>query len=172
MSRKPYPSDLSDAEWEKIKPLLPEANKLGSPRIVDLREILVDVLGLMLGIFISAANETDSKMAPNVLVPVLDEHQKIEVILADQSYQGELIEEVEAAYGSTLEIVQKLGEGFVVQPWRWVVERTFSWLDNARGICRVFEAFPENHEGMIFAASIRLMLRKLTKQIRNWAASS
>jgi transposase len=40
MSRKPYPSDLSDAEWEKIKPLLPEANKLGSPRTVDLREIL------------------------------------------------------------------------------------------------------------------------------------
>jgi putative transposase len=40
MSRKPYPSDLSDAEWEKIKLLLPEANKLGSPREVDLREIL------------------------------------------------------------------------------------------------------------------------------------
>lgn len=40
MSRKPYPSDLSDAEWEKIKPLLPKASKLGSPRTVDLREIL------------------------------------------------------------------------------------------------------------------------------------
>jgi putative transposase len=115
-------------------------------------------------------------MAPNVLVPVLDEHEKIEVILADHSYQGELIEEVEAAYGSTLEIVQKLGEGFVVQPWRWVVERTFAWLDNARGICRVFEAvfeaLPENHQGMIYAASIRLMLRKLTKQTRKWAGSS
>jgi transposase len=40
MSRKPYPSDLSDAEWEKIKPLLPGPNTLGSPRTVDLREIL------------------------------------------------------------------------------------------------------------------------------------
>jgi putative transposase len=40
MSRKPYPSDLSDAEWEIIKPLLPQANNLGSPRTVDLREIL------------------------------------------------------------------------------------------------------------------------------------
>jgi Transposase DDE domain len=77
--------------------------------------------------------------------------------------------EVEAANGSTLEIVQKLGEGFIVQPWRWVVERTFSWLDNARSICRVFETLPENHEGMIYAASIRLMLRKLAKQTRNLA---
>jgi transposase len=31
MPRKPYPSDLNDDEWEKIKPLLPEANKLGRP---------------------------------------------------------------------------------------------------------------------------------------------
>jgi hypothetical protein len=60
----------------------------------------------MFGIFISAANESDFKMDPHVLVPVLDEHEKIEVILANQSYRGELIEEVEAAYGSTLEIVQ------------------------------------------------------------------
>jgi transposase len=40
MSRKPYPSDLSDTEWEKIQPLLPGANNLGSPRTVDLLEIL------------------------------------------------------------------------------------------------------------------------------------
>jgi putative transposase len=53
--------------------------------------MIVDVLGLILGIFISAANESDSQMAPGVLVPVLDEHETIEVILADQSYQGELL---------------------------------------------------------------------------------
>jgi transposase len=133
---------------------------------------MVDVLGLILGIFISAANESDSQMAPSVLVPVLDEPEKIECILADQSYQGELVAEVEAAYGSSLEIVQKLGEGFVVQPWRWIVERSFSWLDNAKGLCRVFEELPENHEGMIYAASIRLMLRKLTGRTRKWAGSS
>jgi putative transposase len=40
MSRKSYPSDLSDTEWEKIKPLLPGPNPMGSPRTVDLREIL------------------------------------------------------------------------------------------------------------------------------------
>jgi transposase len=134
--------------------------------------IIVDVLGLVLGLFISAANESDSQMAPNVLVPVLDEHATIAVILADQSYRGELIEEVEAAYGSTLAIAQKLGEGFVVQPWRWIVERTFSWLDNARGICRDFEELPENHEGMVYAASIRLMLRKLAGRERKWGGSS
>lgn len=38
--RTPYPSDLSDAEWEILKPLLPKPKGFGHPRTVDLREIL------------------------------------------------------------------------------------------------------------------------------------
>lgn len=41
MKRKSYPSDLSDAEWMKLKPLLPaEQNRIGTPREVKLREVL------------------------------------------------------------------------------------------------------------------------------------
>ncbi len=40
MPRKPYPSDLTDAEWEKIAPLLPAISPIGRPREVDLRELL------------------------------------------------------------------------------------------------------------------------------------
>lgn len=41
MRRKPYPSDLKDAEWEKLKPLLPEErNRIGSPREVELRSVV------------------------------------------------------------------------------------------------------------------------------------
>ena len=78
-----------------------------------------------MGIFISAANEADVEMAPGVLGPVLDEYETIEVILADQGYRGELAEDVEAGYGRALKVTEKLGEGFIVQPWRWIVERTF-----------------------------------------------
>ncbi len=38
--RKAYPSDLSDAEWKIIQPLLPAAKGFGHPRTVDLREVL------------------------------------------------------------------------------------------------------------------------------------
>lgn len=41
MPRQAYPSDLSDAEWSKLKPLLPaEQNGIGSPREVKLREVM------------------------------------------------------------------------------------------------------------------------------------
>ncbi len=39
-TRKPYPSDLSDAEWRILQPLLPKSKGFGHPRTVDLREIL------------------------------------------------------------------------------------------------------------------------------------
>jgi len=40
MTRKPYPSDLSNAEWAKLKPLLPQKKRIGSPREIELRELV------------------------------------------------------------------------------------------------------------------------------------
>lgn len=40
MERKAYPSDLTDAEWQELKPLLPAKNRIGSPREVELREVV------------------------------------------------------------------------------------------------------------------------------------
>ena len=40
MSRKRYPSDLTDAEWGILEPLLPTAKPGGRPRTVDLRELI------------------------------------------------------------------------------------------------------------------------------------
>jgi putative transposase len=39
-SRKAYPSDLNDPEWEIIEPLLPKPKGFGHPRTTDLREVV------------------------------------------------------------------------------------------------------------------------------------
>lgn len=44
--RKPYPSDLSDAEWQVLKPLLPQPKGFGHPMEVDFREILNGIFGV------------------------------------------------------------------------------------------------------------------------------
>lgn len=100
------------------------------------------------------------------LEPVLDSYARIEKVLADQAYKGKLGKKIEAAHHCTLEITQKLGEGFVVAPWRWVVERSLSWLDKARRLARDYEVLPENHEGVVYIVMIRLMLRRLTDNQR------
>ena len=93
---------------------------------------------------------------------MLEAYVRIEKVLADQGYKGQLGETLEKAHQCILEITKKLDEGFVVAPWRWVVERTFSWLEKARRLCRDYEVWPENHEGVVYIVMSRLMLRRLT----------
>lgn len=44
MERKPYPSDLTDGQWEELAPLVPAAKPGGHPRTVDLREVINGIL--------------------------------------------------------------------------------------------------------------------------------
>src|ERR687891_3020007 len=49
MNRKTYSSDLTDAQWEVLAPLLPPANSKGHPRTVDLREVINGILYVLRG---------------------------------------------------------------------------------------------------------------------------
>ncbi|MEG3437511.1 transposase [Pannus brasiliensis CCIBt3594] len=111
--------------------------------------MVVDTLGLVLTCFVSAANLADVKAVSTVLEPLLEVSVRVEKVLADGAYQGEVGARLEAAHQCVLEIAGKLGEGFVVAPWRWIVERTLSWLDKSRRLCRDYEELPENHEAVV-----------------------
>ena len=62
MTRKPYKSDLTDAEWLIIEPLIPPAKKGGHPRTVEMREIIN-------GIFYVLKTGCSWEMLPNDLPP-------------------------------------------------------------------------------------------------------
>ena len=66
--------------------------------------MVVDVLGLILGCYVSAANAADSKAAPAVLVPVLELYSRLGKVLADQAYKGELDSYLQTAYECVSEI--------------------------------------------------------------------
>jgi transposase len=132
--------------------------------------LIVDVLGLVLSCFVSAANVADVKAAPVVVFPALESNPRLVKLLADQSYRGAIAVRLQQAFDCTFELTEKLGQGFIVEPWRWVVERTFAWLENARRLCRDYEELPEHHESFIYIAMIRLMLRQLTHNQRSRAS--
>lgn len=141
------------------------------------RHIVTDVLGLVLGCYVTSANMADVKAAPAVLVWVLEMFKRLIKVLADQGYQGALGALIRTFFAQQqrqveVEISQRPTEakGFQVEPKRWIVERTWAWLDNARSLTRDYERLPENHEGMIYVVMIRLMLRRLAKNRRTWQA--
>ena len=127
-----------------------------------------DVLGLVLKCHVGAANQADVKAAPWVLFAMVETYERLAKILADQGYRGELECDIKAVYGVEFEVVEHQGKGFTVQPKRWIVERTWAWLENCRGLVRDYERLPENHEAMVYVAMIRLMLRRLENNCRRW----
>jgi transposase len=56
-------------------------------------------------------------------------------------------------------------QGFVVLPRRWVVERTFSWIDQNRRMSKDYERLAATSEAFIYVAMTRLMVRRLARAL-------
>ena len=124
---------------------------------------MVDVLGLILGVVVHAADIQDRDGAKLVLRKIRGLFPRLKIIWADGGYTGKLIGWAEQFGGWTLEIVKRLGgvAGFVVLPKRWIVERTFSWFGRYRRLSKDYETLTQSSESMIHWAMIHVMLRRL-----------
>src|SRR5512139_2872790 len=130
------------------------------------RHTLVDTLGLILKVVVTAGNVQDRDGAKSLLNEISEDVVKrLELIWADGSYRGALIAWTEDCFGWKLEIVEKPKDqpGFQILPKRWIVERTFAWLVRQRRLARDYERLPETSEAFIYAAMTRLMIRRLAK---------
>ena len=134
------------------------------------RHLVVDTLGLILGVIVTAADVSDRAGALELLPPVLRAQPRLEQLWADAGYAGGTLAgqlRAHAAHpGLRLDIIKRCDPaptGFAVQPRRWIVERTFGWLMQSRRLARDYETKPSSSEAMILAHASRIMLRRLSK---------
>jgi putative transposase len=130
------------------------------------RQMVVDTLGWVLRVRVMAAKVQDVHGAPEVLQALLDPGSltdRLRLIWADGGYQGALIGWVKQTFGWVVETVKKLKDqaGFQVLRKRWVIERTWAWLSRNRRLAKDYERLPETSEAFIYAAMVRLMLKRL-----------
>lgn len=87
-------------------------------------------------------------------------------LYADGGYQGEQFQSGlrKAVAQVQVEIVKRpeCAKEFVVLPRRWVVERTFAWLNRCRRLAKDWECLNQKALAFLRLASIRLMLRRLS----------
>lgn len=125
------------------------------------RHIIVDTLGLLLAVVIQNASVQDRDGASEVIKLLRQTWSGIVKIFADGGYRGKLIEAVQKMFCIELEIVKRDElHSFKVLPKRWIVERTFSWLDTNRRNSKDYERLIESSQAMIHLSAIRIMLKK------------
>ncbi|MCQ9148479.1 MULTISPECIES: IS5 family transposase [Brucella/Ochrobactrum group] len=130
------------------------------------RHIVVDTLGLMVGLVIHSAGIQDRDGAPDVLKTILKRWPWLRHIFADGGYAGpKLKNRLEKVGKFTLEIVKRSdhAEGFKLLPRRWVVERTFAWLGRCRRLAKDFEKTVASAEAWVYIANIRLLTRRIAR---------
>jgi putative transposase len=128
------------------------------------RHILVDTLGNLLDVAVTAANTSDVTGAKAVLTKVEPQITwRLFKLWADKGYQGDFATWLHDQFAIDIEIVgaQPGQVGFAVQPHRWVVERTFAWFGLFRRLSKDYERCPRSSEASIYLASIFTLLKRL-----------
>jgi putative transposase len=129
------------------------------------RHLLVDTLGLVLGVELTPASTPERDGAQMVLRKVLGWFTCLRLLWVDGGYTGgafaQWVKELRPAL--EVEVVKRSDDtrGFKVLPHRWVIERTFGWLMRHRRLVRDYENTETSAEAWIFIAMIRIQLRRL-----------
>ena len=142
------------------------------------RHLVVDTLGLMLVVMVTAASVQDRRGGRVILERLAARFPSVALVWADGGYANKVDSGILAwakqTLGLLVQIVKRTDDvrGFQVLPRRWVVERTFGWLVRNRRLARDYERLTDTSEAMIKVAMIRLMATRLAGQSVTWSTAT
>jgi putative transposase len=143
------------------------------------RHLLVDTQGNLMEVLVTAASASDLAGGKKVFERLRGRFPRLSLIWGDSHYGGQFLEWVKEQFGWNVQPVQHLGtahdattmepkpktktskRGFVLEPRRWVVERSIAWITRWRRLCRDHEGLPESSEAFIKLSATRRMLSHL-----------
>lgn len=127
------------------------------------RHIIVNDVGVPLGITTTTANVHDSNAAYDLIRSIGSKRLFLREVKADMGYRGKLVENLKSDFGIELQCRKSNFGTSVFKPidGRWVVERTFAWLENYRRLCRNYEHHLQTARHMTVIAFVMLLLRSV-----------
>ncbi|WP_435191453.1 IS5 family transposase [Streptomyces sp. bgisy126] len=130
------------------------------------RHIVVDTLGLLLTVMVTAASVTDRDAGQTLLARLRERHWRIARVWADGGYTGRLVDLARDVWRVALTVVKRSDDaaGFTVLPKRWLVERTFAWLMRSRRLTRDYEGRTDSSEAVIRWSMSMVMSRRLARR--------
>jgi putative transposase len=139
------------------------------------RHILVDVCGSILLVLVTAASIQDRDGGAMLLAMAAAKYPTLLLVWADSVYKGEAIDKASHQTRIAVEIKEREAgvKGFVPVRKRWVVERTFGWLNRSRRLSKDYERTTTSSQAWIDLAMIRIGVGQLCREplrLRNLAS--
>ncbi|CAD7342481.1 IS5 family transposase ISMex40 [Sphingobium sp. S6] len=126
------------------------------------RHAMVDTDGRALIILVHPADVQDRDGAVPLLQQSHQRHPFVARAYADSAYNSDRVRD---ATSITIEIVRKFADqtGFVVHPRRWIVERTFAWINRNRRLAKDFERTIKSATALLYAAAAIVLIRRIAR---------
>ena len=122
----------------------------------------MDVLGCLLSVDVHAANLHDTKSGISPAKEAYARYPSILKFCADAGYRGTFVSDVKEQLGLEVDISEKIKpHQWENLPWRWVVERTLSWLNHSRRLSKDFEISISSAEAMVKISHSHTLLKRL-----------
>ena len=146
------------------------------------RNLVVDTLGLLVAVTVTAASVQDRDTAAEVVAKAYTKLPGLKKLYADGAYGGQCAATIEKTHGISVEVVRHPGnrstgtwqdaqlplwpetvaKGFVVQPKRWVVERTHAWNERCRRLIAHHDRSDWAPTAWVWLAEARILATRLT----------
>lgn len=123
---------------------------------------MTDTLGCLLAVKVHRANLHDTKAGIFPAIQAFRKYPTIQKFCGDGGYRGTFVEYAKYILELDTDISQKIvPDGFKVIPKRWIVERTFGWLNNSRRLSKDYEILTASEETIIEISNLYTLLKRL-----------
>ena len=122
----------------------------------------MDVLGCLLSVVVHAANIHDTKGGISTARRAYERYPSIQKFCADAGYRGTFISDMKEQLDLGVDISEKIKpHQWEKLPWRWVVERTLSWLNHSRRLSKDYEISVSSAEAMVNISHFHTLIKRL-----------
>lgn len=129
------------------------------------RHLVVDILGLLIVILVTAASVADQAAIRTLALRARAASPRLQTMIGDSHYEGPLADAAAEAAGVTIEVRRRAetARGFEPIPIRWHVEQSFGWMNRWRELAKEYTRNPRSSEAWIHVGFIGLMAGRLTR---------